>query len=219
MDDTQKEINYDYGKDVDSLIRIKDRAKIDLVKTKIALLEMGVKTEKDGLLTYLPGLNVQKYSDQGNQEFSWEAEYKDGTIIRQFEGKKQNHYGNIDQSKLKIFRWISAFDFATDNKEKKVIVSLDFETGKFEFLNSFCPQEVRAEIYQGYPGGVNPRLIMKMIKRTSVSQSYPEGKVDEVMYYNRYLIGWESTPDSPTRDKKILCLEPNGKTHFWHLNQ
>lgn len=136
----KKLLNYDYGKDVDSLIRIKDRAKIDLVKSKMSLLELGVKTEKDGVLSHLPGLNIQKYSDWQNQEFAWEAEYKDGTILRQFEGKKQNHYGNIDQTKLKIFRWISAFDWATDSPDKRVIVSLDIETGKFEFFNSFCPQ-------------------------------------------------------------------------------
>lgn len=218
MEET-KPLNYDFGKDVDSLIRIKDRAKIDLVKSKIALLELGVKTEKDGVLSHLPGLNISKYSENQNQEFGWEAEYKDGSVVRQFEGKRQNHYGNIDQSKLKIFRWISNFDWATDSADKRVVVSLNFETGVFEFLNGSCPQEVRAETYQGFPGMVNPRLVMKIIKRTSVSQSYPEGKVDEVMYYNRYLIGYESTPESPTKSKKILCVEPNGSVHFWHLDQ
>lgn len=208
---SDKPLNRDYGKDIDSFIRVRDTAKMDLMKSRMFLLNAGVKTYKDGDLIYLPGLNVNKFIECANQEFYWEAEMKDGKVIRQFEGKKQNHYGNIDQGQLKIFRWVSNFSYETSNEETRVIVSLDFETGKFEYINGFIPQEIRAEVISGYPQGLMPKLIMKVIKRTSTSLSYPDGAIDEVCYYNRYLIGWEI----PQKEKKILCIEPNGFVHLW----
>lgn len=211
MEYLKEELNRDYGKDVDSLIRIRDTAKIDLAKSRMSLLQMGVKSVKDGMITHLPGLNIDKYSRCENQEFYWEAEYFDGTVIKQFDGKKHHHYGNIEQKSLKLFRWISNFDDATDNKEKRVIVELDFETGKFNFMNGFVPQEIRAEVMNGCQHNPSEKkLIMRMIKRTSTSQSYPGGGVDEVSYYNRYIIGWEDESE-----KKILCVEPNGFVHLW----
>lgn len=216
MYEEDKKIDYDYGKDVDSLVRIKDDAYITLFKSKMKILEMGVKTEKDGILTSLPGLDVNKYLKWNNQEFSWEAEYDNGKVICQFEGTKENHYGNIDKDHLKIFRWVSCFDWATDNKDKRVIVSLNFKNGKFEFLNGFCPQEVRAKVSGGYLSDeFNPKLIMKIIKRTIFSQEYPEGKISERMYYNRYLIGWEGKDRNGKKEKRILCIEPNGFIHLW----
>lgn len=217
----EKPVNRNYGEDMDSLIRIRDRAKIDLIKSRMALLNLGVKTEslKEGSLAHLPGLNLNQYLAQGRQEFGWEAVLKDGTVLKQFEGKRQNHYGNIDQELLQSIRWVSCFEDATDNKEKRVIAELDFETGKFEFLNGFCPQEVRAEAIKGYPENFTPKLILKMVKRTATSMSYPEGNAEEVAYYYRYLLGWEGTKESATQAKRIICVEPNGLIHIWHYGE
>ena len=204
----------DYGKIVDSYIRTRDQAKIDLSKSRMGLLEMGVKTFKDDMLIHLPGLDVEKFEKCNGQEFYWEAEYKDGKILKQFDGAKQHHYGHIEQDKLKYFRWVSNFDYPTVNEEKRVIITLDFETGKFEFMNGVCPQDVRGEVYLGYPDSnimSNSKLILKVIKRTSTSFSFPENSVDEVSYYNRYLIGWEKG-----ENKKILVIEPSGFIHLWH---
>lgn len=210
-----KPINRDYGKDIDAAVRSRDTAKMDLIKSRIFLLNAGVKTYKDGQLNHLPGLDINKFIECGNQEFSWEAEMKDGRIVRQFEGKKQNHYGVIDQRELKIFRWVSHFSYETSNEETRVIVSLNFDEGKFEFTNGFVPQDVRAAVIAGLPQGCAPKLIMKIIRRTSTSLAFPNGDVDEVCYYNRYLIGWETTKESPVQEKQILCIEPNGFVHLW----
>jgi hypothetical protein len=210
---SDKPISRDYGQDVDAFIRVRDTAKMDLVKSRMFLLNAGVKTVKEGQLNYLPGLDVNKFIECANQEFYWEAEMKDGRIIKQFEGKRQNHYNNIDQAQLKIFRWVSNFLYETSNLEKRVIVSLNFETGIFDFINGFVPQEIRAAVINGFiklDFKTNPKLIMKLIRRTSTSLSYPDGAVDEVCYYTRYLIGWEFNGE-----KQILCIEPNGFVHLW----
>jgi len=200
-----------YGLDVDELIKIRDDAKIKIIRSKMALLNMGVKSVKDGVMSYLPGLDIYKFEKCDNKEFYWEAVYKDGNIIKQFDGKKQNHYGNIDQSKLKLFRWISNFNDETDNKEKRVVVTLDFETGLFDFLNGYVPQEIRGELINGFDAGSSPKLILKVIPRTLITVSYPEGGTDEVYFYNRYLIGYEAGSK-----KVVLCIEPNGFIHFFN---
>lgn len=206
-----KPLNRNYGNDIDDFIKIRSTAKIDLIKSQAALLNAGVKSVKDGMLNYLPGLDVEAFVNCNNQEFFWEAEMKDGKIIRQFEGKKQNHYGNIDQSQLKFFRWISNFDYETSNEEKRIIVSLNFGEGTFEFTNGYVPQEIRGAVINGYSKSpCSPKLIMKMIKRVSNTLSYPNGEVDEIYYYNRYLLGWEEGSN-----KIILCVEPNGFVHLW----
>ncbi len=210
-----EDMKKDFGKDVESLIRICDQAKMDLTKSRMGLLEMGVKVVKDGVLAHLPGLDIGKYEKCNNQEFYWEAEFKDGRILKQFEGSKQFHYGHIDQSQLKLFRWVSNFSYQTANEDKRVIVTLDFETGKFSFHNGMCPQEVRGEVESGYPvGEFVPKLILKVVRRTSTSLSYPDGEIDEVAYYNRYLIGWENSQESKVAGKRILVIEPNGFIHL-----
>lgn len=217
MNEEQK-IARDFGKDIDSLIRIRDQAKMDLARSRMKLIEMGAKTVKDGMVTHLPGLNIDKFASCENQEFYWEAEYEDGSVIRQFEGKKQHHYGHIDQQRLKYFRWVSTFDYPTDNEDKRVIISLNFKDGRFEFYNGIVPQETRAEVLNGYPSiSFEPKLILKAVKRASTSHSFPDGGIDEVTYYNRFLIGWENLPGSATKGKRILCIEPNGFVHLWHL--
>lgn len=210
----------DFGKQVDGLIKKKNQAKVDLVNSSSLLLQMGIKVLEGDRITAQPGLDVEKYIAQNYQEFAWEAQYRSGQTIHQFgdpDGDK--HFGDIDQEQLMFFRWVSCFKDETDNRDQRVIVQLDFETGRFSFLNGFAPQETRNLSDEGFPQGadqsdVKPKLVMKMVKRNSETFSYPEGSRVETMKYNRYLIGWE-LPDK----KIILCVEPNGFVHPWHIKE
>lgn len=210
-----KKTSQQYGKEIESLIRIREQAKLDLVKSRMKLIELGAKTVHNGSVSYLPGLDLDKFNHCNNQEFTWEAQYVDGTVVKQFEGSKQYHYGHIDQTKLKFFRWVSNFDYPTSNEERRVIVELNFETGHFGFTNGFVSQETRGAVINGYTHGFVPKLILKAIKRTSTSHSFPDGNVDEITYYNRYLIGYEAHQDSLENGKVVLCIEPNGEVHLW----
>jgi hypothetical protein len=208
---TQEILNKDFGKEIDSLLQTKQTAKMNLATSTMELLQMGVKTIKGGTMSALPGLNVDEFNRCGQQEFSWESEDNHGKVLPQFQGAKQNHFGDIDQSKLSKFRWVSNFYCETDNTDKRAIIELDFLTGKFNFMNGFVPQEVRAKVDDIFPAGESPKLILKVIKRESSAVSFPEGTVSETYKYNRYLIGWE------TKSRKvILCVEPNGFVHFWY---
>lgn len=205
-------VNRNFGEDIDRLISVLQGAQRDIVLAQSALLTAGVKSVKDGQMNYMPGLNVERFFACGNQEFYWEAEYLDGTVIRQYEGKVQKNFAHIDQSKLKLVRWVSNFDGETDSAERRVIVSLDFIAGTFEFTNGFVPQEVRGELLKVAGVGPDaPKLILKMVKRMSTSLTFPSGGVDTLFHYRRYLIGFEGAGR-----KVVLCVEPNGFTHLWH---
>ncbi len=206
-----KPINYNHGLDVDEAIRLRETSRYNLTQAKMTLLKMGVKTVSEGHLQALPNLDVEKYEKCCFQEFSWEAEYEDGSVLKQFEGAKQHHYGNIEQDKLKLIRWVSHFVTDTSNEEKRVLVTLDWKTGLWSFFNGFVPQEVKAAVAEGFAGEIKPKLILKMVKRESASVGFPGNAVNELTRYYRYILGWEGG------DKKIiLCVEPNGYTHLWH---
>lgn len=214
MDYSQKPKDFNFGLDVDEAIRLRETSRYNLTQAKMALLKMGVKTVSDGQLNALPNLDVDKYTKSCNQEFSWEAEYEDGSILTQFEGAKQHHYGNIEQDKLKFIRWVSHFVAETSNTEKRVMVTLDWKTGLWSFVNGFVLQEVKGEVAEGF--GVTtidfrPKLILKMVKRESQGVEFPGSAVGEIARYYRYILGWEAGDN-----KVILCVEPNGYTHLWH---
>jgi hypothetical protein len=205
------ELNRDFGKDVDSLISIKQKAKYDLVSATTKLMEMGTVVISGNKIVCSPRLSIKDYVKCNHQEYAWEAEYEDGTIIAQFQGEEQHHFGHIDQEKLSKFRWISNFECSTSNLDKRAIVELDFKTGKFSFLNGFAPQEIRALTDDIYPRDEKAKLIMKMVKRQSNVVSFPDNTISETYRYNRYLIGWE------TKSKKVLlCIEPSGFVHLWY---
>ena len=211
MDYSQKPIDYNFGLDVDDMIRLRETSKFNLTSAKMALLNAGVKTITDGILQALPNLDVEKYEKCNFQEFSWEAEYEDGSVLKQFEGAKQHHYGNIEQDKLKTLRWVSHFVVETSNEDKRVIVTLDWKTGLWSFYNGLVLQEVKAAVAEGFPAGITPKLILKMVKRESSGVGFPGAAVSEVTRYNRYILGWEAGDT-----KVLLCVEPNGYIHFWH---
>lgn len=214
----QGELNRNYGLDVDQHIKDRDAAKIKLSQARMGLLNMGVQVVQGENLFVNPTMNLKKFFASQNQEFSWEVEYENGDILRQFEGKEQHHYGNIDQKRLKEIRWVSLFDFETSNEERRVIATLNFKTGVFTFLNGFVPQDVRGQTYQEYPSGLKPKLILKMVKRTSTSVGFVDGSVEEIAYYNRYILGWENLKESETIAKKVICIEPNGFIHLWDMD-
>ena len=207
-----QDVNRDFGKDITSALRIRDTAKRDLAQSRMYLTDMGVKSLKDGNWTFIPGLNLKKFQQCNNQEFTWEAEMKDGSVVRQFGDKEDKNFSHIDQVNLKFFRWVSNFDYDTDNTEKRVIISLNFETGEFEFLNGYVPQSVRGDVINSVVPTGERSLVMKIIRRTDTAVNQADGRTDEVTYYNRYLIGCSF----PTGEKRILCIEPNGLVHLWH---
>lgn len=206
---------------IDDLIKDQVRGEVLTQAARKELAEAGVKTFINGELVFgvendLPHkhgqiLNIGDYRRCKNQEFYWEAEYLDGTLIKQFEGDVENHLGNIDQTQLKLIRWVSNFTWGTDNKEKRVIVTLDWATGMFDFQNGLVPQEVRAALMLGFKmveKDVAAHLILKMRKMVSGEAGVDSGKVTptgRMWLYNRFILGWE------VRDTKLaVCIEPNG---------
>lgn len=201
--------NHNFGLEVDDMIKRKEEAKLTLMRSKLVLLDMGVKALVDGQLIHLPNLDVEAYKKCANQEFAWEAEYLDGSVLKQFGDGKQHHYGNIDQAQLKEIRWVSNFSDDTSNADKRVILTLDWKTGTFSLLNGFVMQDIRALFGEGQEG--DKKLILKMVKRQSVSVDIQTQVQGEALFYNRYLLGWEVADT-----KRLLCIEPNGYVHLWH---
>lgn len=206
-------LNHNFGTDVDELVKIKEASKINLSRTRIALLDAGVKVISNGELIHLPNLDVAAFQRCNNQEFSWEVEYKDGSILKQFDGNERHDYSHINHAELKEIRWISNFADDTSNKEKRVVFTMDWATGTFSLLNGGVLQFCRAAFGKGYIPGANQKLILKMVKRQSVSVDISSQQQGEVTLYNRYLLGWE---DTALKAKTLFCVEPNGYVHLWH---
>lgn len=196
---------HNYGQLVDTLLQIKMRSRMDLTRSNIDLLELGAKTFTQDGVSCLPNLDLEKYLACNYQEFVWEAEYQDGTILKQFQGDRQHHFGHIDQDKLKFLRWVSLFTVDTSNADKRVIVTLDWETGKFSFYNGLVGQETRTIGDKGF-SGEKPKLVLKMVKRESSTVGIDSSSGGEVVRFNRYLLGYEGA---------MICVEPNGNIHLW----
>lgn len=207
-----KDVRYNYSHDVDEALMGKQRALMNLAVAQAKILAMGVKVFEGDTVGHLPGLMLSRYLDNNRQEFEWEAEYEDGTVIKQFEdGKPQLHFGNIDQSKLKEFRWVSNFLWETDNADRRVVVTLMFKEGLFKVHNGFVHPDARPFMETLLPPKELPKLIMKIVKQEKASTGFPLGKISSVNLFNRYIIGVEGSDI-----KKILCVEPNGFIHVWH---
>lgn len=212
MDYSNIPSKHNFGEDIDNLIRIRENARYNFAKSKSELIDLGAKTYSNGVLTALPNLDVAKYEKCKYQEFCWEAEYTDGTVIKQFQGDKEHHFGDIDPLLLSTISWVSNFASDTSNLEKRVIVTLDWKTGKFIFMNGLALGEVRNVSDAGFPNiEGEKKLILKMVKRESSGVSSGTDTISEMTRYYRYLLGWEFG-----EEKIILCIEPNGYTHLWH---
>jgi hypothetical protein len=219
---------------IDELIKTQAQAKSATETARKELAECGVKRFVNGVLSLndLPNnhgqiLDVDAYTKCKNQEFVWEAEYKDGTILKQFDGKKEKNLGNINQDKLKLIRWVSNFSWGTDNEEKRVIVTLDWITGLWSFHNGLVSQEVRAAVMNGFPKEIKPKLVLIMRKQPSFSAGVVGNEVTptgESWQYNRYILGWgteevDVVNDKGEKMKKVIleaaiCIEPNGGVHL-----
>ena len=206
------------GEKVDQLIRRRESAKFDLAQTTKQLLEYGVKLgrQETGEITcpssFAPYLD--RFESNGNLEFLWEAHYKDGGSLLQWEGTVEHTYMDIDLERLKELRLVSLFDYPTTNTEKRIIVTLHWETGIITFLNGLIPQDIWA--YCSQPCSTKPlKLILKKRLRRSVntpintsSELFPYyTSTDEFYLYNRWIFGWQVMG---SKEKKVLVVNPNG---------
>lgn len=154
--------------------------------------------------------------NRSNSEFEWRAEYKDGTFLDQFGDDGDHHFGDIDQSKLKSLSWISNFKFPTDNIEKRIIVKLIIETGKFEIINGYASQEVKQFIQEPLEGYAGPILFAKKRNTTvtgQVDEKYAEMLMikNEFYCFNQFVLGYKSTNGK----NKMLIIDPIGNINIF----
>ena len=204
------------NKRIDALLKIRQEGMYNYSKCTRELIDMGVKIghKNTGDLT-IPGVfepYLEKYN-KSNMEFEWEVMDKDGTILKQFDGDVQHSFKDIKLDNMQSIAFISNFNWPTDNKEHRVIVRLNWETGLFELMNGFAPAEVREELCSKAPIGIK-KLILFTRKRFSstygeVNEKYPEffPMKDEFLYYNRFVIGYEVVGSTKT---KIAIIDPTG---------
>ena len=203
------------NKRIDALLKIRQEGMYNYSKCTRELIDMGVKIghKNTGDLT-IPGVfepYLEKYN-KSNMEFEWEVMDKDGTILKQFDGDIQHSFKDIKLDSMQSIAFISNFNWPTDNKEHRVIVRLNWETGLFELMNGFAPAEVREELCSKAPIGIK-KLILFTRKRFSstygeVNEKYPEffPMKDEFLYYNRFVIGYEVEGGW----NKIAIIDPTG---------
>ena len=211
------------GEKVDSLVRRRESAKFELAKTTKQLLEAGVKIghQETGQITcpasFAPYL--EQYEKYGNLEFLWEARYKDGGTLSQWEGSVEHLWTDIDQQRLKELRLISLFDYPTTNEEKRQIVTLFWETGIITFHNGLIPQDIKAYCSVPRPQGKQIKLILKKRLRRSFNTPIDTNSdllpyftsVDEFYLYNRWIFGWQVVG---SKDKRVLVVNPNGEVEI-----
>ncbi len=172
---------------------------------------MGLKfgqVEDDQIPTFEVGANYLPQFLQHLEEFEWEVLYKDGSTLRQYDIAGVNHYGNIKQEEVKRVRLISNFEAQNDNADRRVIVTLDWETGKFDILNGQVSPEERNFLASTGEAGTKKLILFKRVRfgqTMDISNEKPM-PTGEVYFYKRYYIGYE------TETKKVLlCAYPNGQ--------
>lgn len=206
---------------IDELLQIRQNGILDYSRATKELIDIGVKIgrESDGAITipssFQPFLESYEIS---NLEFEWEAEYIDGSKIKQFAGEVQHNFSDIDQSRLKTISFISNFVWGTDMAEKRIIVKLNWQTGLFEVLNGQMTLEARNFAFMNPLIG-EKQLILFCRKGQSatvgeVSDSIKEfmPETSEVFYYNRFVLGYKI----PGGEKKALIIYPNGEIDIFY---
>lgn len=126
------------GKVVNELISGRAESLNKIINAEKELSRLGVKFGQvgdDGVPMFEVGSNYLPQFSHHLEEYEWEVIYKDGSILRQHDINGDNHYGNIKQEAIKRVRLVSNFEMSTDNQERRVIATLDWETGKFDLLN------------------------------------------------------------------------------------
>ena len=204
----------DIGKIVDKNIKERTNALNQLAGAESELAQLGVKfgiLGDDGIPTLELGDNYLPQFTYHLEEFEWEAEYKDGSKLRQYDITGDHHFGQIKQDQLKSIKYISNFEYPTDNKEKRIILTLDWETGKFELLNGLMNADDKGKIIREIKGEkklilfkrIRVGQMLGLVNGDKLVQPFP---TNEVYFYKRYFLGYE------TQERKILvCLYPNGK--------
>ena len=198
------------NKKIDGFLKIRRQSLYDLEKAIEGIYEMGVRffvPTAGGVPEISCAQNLLPRFEFTLEDFEWKAIYEDGTELDQY-GKEQSHFGNIDQSKLAKLQYISNFEILTQNPEKRLIITLDFKKGTFDFWN--CGEQgLRAELTKPCEG--KKKLILFKRKREDFTVSVA-GKTKEVnptgerFTYTRYYLGFE------TKDKKVIVvIYPNGK--------
>jgi len=204
---------------IDALLQMRQDGMYNYTQSSDELMRLGVKigNKSTGQVT-LPNSftpHLDKF-ERSMLEFEWEVTYKDGTILKQFDDgdNRDNHksFKDIDHSKIKSVAYISNFNYQTDNVEKRIIVRLDWETGLFNFLNGFAPQDLRAKCCMKPLEGEKKLILFARKRFSSASgQSQSEFKelikiTDEFSFYNRFILGYQV----PSGEKMTVIIEPNG---------
>jgi hypothetical protein len=211
------------GEKVDNLIRRRESAKLELANTTKQLLEFGVKLghQDTGEITcpasFAPYL--AQFEGNGNLEFLWEATYKDGGSLLQWEGTVEHNYTDIDLERLKELRLVSLFDYPTTNTEKRIVITLFWDTGIITFYNGLIPQDIWAYCSQPRPSGKQLKLVLKKRLRRSVNTTLdPKSDLfpyytstDEFYLYNRWIFGWQVIG---SKEKRVLVINPNGEVEI-----
>jgi len=208
------------NKIIDELLQKRQDSMVNFSDATKKLIDMGVKiATPDGEISvpsfFEPFLD--KYN-RSNLEFEWEVAYKDGSRLRQFDGEEQHDFSNIKQDQIKTVSFISNFGWQTDNEERRVIVTLEMESGLFSIKNGYCPQEVLAEISVNQVIGEKKLMLFSRKRQSSsvgnvaeeVRQYFPA--IGETFYYNRFVLGFE-TPDGYLR---AVTIEPNGNIDIFN---
>lgn len=202
------------NKQIDTLLQIRQDAMVNFAEATKKLLDLGVKiANPEGEISVPASFEafLENYNNS-NLEFEWEAEYIDGSKLKQFDGDNQHSFKDISLGLLKRVSLISNFSWPTDNAEKRIIISLDMKTGIFSFLNGFCPQETLSSLTLN-PVEEDKKLILFARKRATSSMGEISDEIreffpmiGETFYYNRFVLGFE-TPSGLVR---AVMIEPNG---------
>ena len=199
---------------IDNLLKIRRRSLYDLEKAVEGLYAMGVRfftPTPDGVPEISAAQDLLPRFEYTLEDFEWKAIYDDGTELDQY-GEKQSHFKDIDQSKLAKIQYISNFEILTQNPEKRLIVTLDFKSGVFDFWNCGS-QDVRAKLSKPVEGEKKLILFKRRRESFTVGVSAEKGRPEitpagERFTYTRYYLGYELVGK---KKKVIVCLYPNGE--------
>lgn len=204
---------------IDRCLQIKQDSMYNYAQAMLELTRMGVKVgrqESGDIALPLSFNNYLERFSRSNLEFEWVVTYDDDTTFQQFgpEPDEEHHFGQIDQSRLKKVEYISNFNWPTDNEEKRVIVTLDWHSGLFSFMNGYISQEDKGRL--AVEPVIGPKKLEILIRRREtpvVGGLAPEleqyyGPVDEVFYYNRFMLGFKTDTM-----RRALMIQPNGNMH------
>lgn len=211
----------DINKQIDELLQIRQDGILNYARATARLMEMGVKIGDNNTKQVRVPSSFAPYIrnfNRSNMEFEWEVEYKDGTKLNQF-SEIEHNFSDIDTTRLKSISWVSNFIWPTENKEKRVIVTLDWTDGTFRFQNGFISQEDRG-ILMNKNCSVEKKLILFTRKRVSSAMGHncPQYRelippMEEFFHYNRFVIGYE-VPE--TGEKNMLMIFPSGNVTIFN---